>query len=249
MVVLAILRALVLIVAMSLYLLTYAASRVIWPHTKEAAFKLRRHWVRYMCFPILNIKVKVSGSPLTGAALYVCNHRSFLDPALISKYLDAFVIAKAEIADYPIINKGAEVTGIIWVRRDSHSSRSATKQAYVSTLQSGYNVLVYPEGTVSVAQQTLPFKKGTFYEAAANGFPVIPVAIEYKKASDLWTMHSLAKYYLRQCSKWSTEVKLSFGPTLSLTNGADLHSTAHEWINQELASMQSQWSEVWTNHE
>lgn len=245
MAVLAIVRAIVLILSMSAYILVYTVSRIIWPHTKESAFALRRHWISNVCLPILNVQVKVQGKLANKAALYVCNHRSFLDPAVISKYLDAFVIAKAEIADYPIINKGAEVTGVIWVRRDSQDSRVATRKAYVDTLQAGHNVLVYPEGTVSVAPESLDFKKGTFHEAAKNGFTVVPVAIEYRDKKDLWTIASLLKYYIQQCSSWSTHVKLHFGEPMTSTDGAELHSTAYQWINTEMKSMQSNWSRAW----
>ncbi|MBK7700798.1 MAG: hypothetical protein IPJ39_19750 [Saprospiraceae bacterium] len=37
------------------------------------------------------------------------------------------MIAKAEVAGYPIINKGAELTGVIWVDRNDQSSRTATR--------------------------------------------------------------------------------------------------------------------------
>jgi len=194
---------------------------------------------------VLNIKVQLQGKVAEGAALYVCNHRSFLDPAVISKYLDAFVIAKAEIADYPIINKGAEVTGVIWVRRDSQDSRVATRKAYVDTLQAGYNVLVYPEGTVSIEPTSLDFKKGTFHEAAKHGFKVVPVAIEYRDKKDLWSIASLLKYYIQQCSTWSTHVKLHFGEPLSAADGAELHDQAYQWINKEMHTMQTGWSRAW----
>jgi len=151
MILLAIFRALLLIITMTVYLLCYAVTRLIWKHTPESSFKLRRHWVSNMCLPILNIKVEMKGTPPKGGTLCICNHRSL-----------------------------AEVTGIIWVKRDSKDSRAATRQAYIDTIAKGYNVLVYPEGTVSTQKETLPFKRGTLNEAAKNGFKVVPAAIEYR---------------------------------------------------------------------
>ena len=245
MAILAYIRAIVLVLSMFVFLLLYAVSRIVLPHNKETAFALRRRWISWVCLPVLNIKVEVHGKPVDGAALYVCNHRSLLDPAIISKYLDAFVIAKAEIADYPLINKGAEVTGVIWVRRDSRDSRAATRQAYVDTIRDGYNVLVYPEGTISVDKQSLPFKRGTFNEAAKQGFAVVPMALEYRDASDLWTVHSMLTFFVRQCSKWRIETKLTFGPAIESTDGSVLHDKAETWVNEEMSRMQANWSRAW----
>lgn len=249
MAILAIIRAIILVLTMFLFLLLYAISRIVLPHTKETAFALRRRWISWICLPVLNIKTTVSGKPSDGAALYVCNHRSFLDPAIMSKYLDAFIIAKAEIANYPIINKGAEVTGIIWVRRDSRDSRAATRQAFVDTIKSGYNVLVYPEGTISVEKESLPFKMGTFHTAAKEGFAVVPMALEYRDASDLWTIYSLPKYYIKQASKWRIETKLTFGPALTSADGEQLHTQAHSWVNAEMKQMQDGWTRAWPSKE
>jgi len=246
---LAIIRGIIIVISMAVYLLFYAFSRIVLPHTKESAFSLRRHWIKYVCLPILNIKTELVGKPIDSAALYISNHRSFLDPAIISKYLDAFVIAKAEIADYPIINKGAEVTGVIWVRRSNKDSRAATRQAYVDTIKDGYNVLVFPEGTISTDPHTLPFKKGTFHSAAEEGFTVIPIALEYKDETDLWKNPNLLKYYLRQCNKWAIHTKLTFGPSIESKDGFDLHCQAEEWINQELVRMQEGWSKAFVSDE
>lgn len=242
MAILAILRAIVLILTMMIYLMVYAISRLVWKHTTESAFKLRKHWISYVCLPILNVKIDVKGGPINKASLYVCNHRSFLDPAIISKYLNAMVIAKAEIADYPIISKGAEVTGVIWVRRDSKDSRVGVRQAYIDTIKNGVNVLVFPEGTVSIGPKPLPFKMGTFAEAAKNNFTVIPMALEYKQSSDIWTTGNLIKYYIEQASKWSIHSKLTFGPPLKSKDGAELHEKAESWIRLEMKNQQKDWS-------
>jgi len=247
MILLAIFRALLLIITMTVYLLCYAVTRLIWKHTPESSFKLRRHWVSNMCLPILNIKVEMKGTPPKGGTLCICNHRSLLDPAIISKYMDAYIIAKAEIADYPIINKGAEVTGIIWVKRDSKDSRAATRQAYIDTIAKGYNVLVYPEGTVSTQKETLPFKRGTLNEAAKNGFKVVPAAIEYRDKSDLWTINGLLGYYLKQASKWAIHTKLTFGPEIESDDGDHIHEEAYKWVNEEVARMQKKWSRAFTD--
>lgn len=222
----------------------YTISTLFKGNTPERAFRLRRRWIRWVVLPTLNIKCDVKGTPPVTPALYVCNHRSFIDPMINCAYLNAFIIAKAEISKYPIINKGAEMTGVLWVKRDSIKSRSATREKLVETLLNGYNVLVYPEGTVGVTPETLKFSKGTFAEAVKNNLPIVPIALEYRDTKDMWQDTSFLQHYFNQFTSRRTEVKMSFGPAMTASDGPQLSLDAHAWINAELKEMQKDWSRV-----
>lgn len=237
-------RAILIVIGMTFFMLGYGISCIFKPHSKERALTLRQNYLRYLCIPILNIKVILEGRPQDMPALYVGNHRSFTDPLVLCAHLKAFVIAKAEVAHYPVINKGAELTGVIWVDRNNKDSRSLTRDKMVKTIKKGFNILVYPEGTVGIDRNTLPFKKGTFIEAANNNIPVIPVAIEFKSPRDMWVIHGFIGQYFYQYSKWKTEVKLSFGPVLTSTIGEELHQQSYNWVNAELTNMQKNWSKA-----
>ena len=64
----------------------------------------------------------------------------------------------------------------------------------------GYNIIVFPEGTVGKEKTTLPFKKGTFMEAASNNIPVVPVAIEFQSPKDMWIKEKFVPQYFHQSS-------------------------------------------------
>ena len=226
---------------MAIFMISYTISLLVTKHTPERAFRLRRNWLKLANF-ILNIKVEKQGAPPLTPAIYVSNHRSFSDPLVLLEHLNAYVIAKAEVSSYPLINKGAELTGIVYVKREDKDSRRATRDTMVDTISKGYNVLVYPEGTVGRDPHTLPFKMGTFFEAAREGIPVVPVAIEYRSPRDLWMIPNFIKQYLFQFSKWRTDVRLEFGPVLKGGDGLQLHDEAEHWVNQKIASMQKGWS-------
>lgn len=243
---LAALRALLIFAGMVGYMLFYGLSCIFIPHSPQRALRLRAHYLVYYCCPILNINIQTSGAPHPKTALYVANHRSFADPIVLCRYISAFVIAKAEVKSYPIINIGAELTGVIWVNRQDNESRSKTRSRMVEVIQSGFNVLVFPEGTVSLTKHTLPFKKGTFLEAAGNNIPVVPVAIEYQSGKDLWMKEKFIPQYFHQFSKWKTIVKISFGEPLHGSDGLKMYEEAQLWINHELTKMQAGWSEVFT---
>ena len=226
---------------MLIYLLLYAITRIFVSHTKDTGFKLRKFWIKSMGYPILNIHDEVKGNPINKPALYVANHRSFADPVVMSKYLDAFIIAKAEVANYPIINKGAEVTGIIYVKREDKTSRNTARKAFVDVIENGFNVLVYPEGTVCIDKHPLSFKKGTFYEAVKHNIPVVPVAIEFKDKKDLWMIPNFVSQYLHQFGFWKTSVKLAFGPEMEADDGDILREKCYSWIDSQLLEMQENW--------
>jgi lyso-ornithine lipid O-acyltransferase len=229
---------------MVLWMLGYSIKSLFVKHSPERAFGLRKHWLKYVGYPVMNIQVKVEGMPLDEPAIYVANHRSFADPVVICGYLDAYIIAKAEVANYPIISTGAKLTGVIFVKRENKASRNEVRDMMIDTIQKGYNVLVFPEGTVGVQKHTLDFRAGTFHEAAENGVPIVPIAIEFKSEKDLWLIPNFVKLFLNQFSKWKTEAKLSFGPAMRSEDGEKLRSEAQAWVNAKLVEMHEGWTEV-----
>lgn len=239
---LALIRALGIALSILIYLFGYAISTIFKKHTTERAFALRRTWLK-LANRILGHRIEFTGKPIQGAALYISNHRTFSDPIIQTMVLDAFIIAKAEVGNIPIVSKGAEVTGIIYVKRESLKSRKETRDSLLNTLNSGYNVLVYPEGTVGEKAKTKPFKKGTFNTAATHNYPVVPIAIEYKKERNRWQNRSLGSQYFKQYGNWRTQIKVEIGPALRSEDGRQLTKDCHDWINQKLGEMQDGWAE------
>jgi 1-acyl-sn-glycerol-3-phosphate acyltransferase len=241
--VLAAIRFIIIILGMILWMLAYFITTPILGNNQDRAFWLRKHYLKYLAIPVLNLRIELVGAPPTeGNFLYISNHRSFADPVVLCRYIDAFVIAKAEVAKYPIINRGAELTGVLYVKRTDKSSRSETRKLMIETIQSGRNILVYPEGTVSTTKRTLPFNPGTFHSAAEHGFNIVPVAIEYRDNSDLWTYHSFVRQVFNQFSKWAIYVKLEFGQPIHTNNGETLVKDVEAWVNDTLLKMQKNWS-------
>lgn len=226
------------------YMGLYGLSRIFYDHNSDTAFSLRKLWLKTVGIPVLNIHILKEGEIYEKPAIYMGNHRSFADPIIVCRYIDAFVIAKAEVANYPIINKGAELTGVIWVDRNNKNSRQATREKLVETWARGHNILVFPEGTVSSEPGTLPFKMGTFLEAAQNGIPVVPFAVEFRSKQDLWVLEKFIPQYFYQFSKWKTEVKFSIGAPMTDSDGERLQQRTKAWIDAKLAEQQKGWSEI-----
>lgn len=194
-----------------------------------------------IALPILGICIEKKGEIHDRPALYVCNHRSLSDPIALCYFLDAFVIAKAEVGDIPLLNKGALITGIIYVKRESKDSRKATRKAMVDAVLEGKNVLVYPEGTTNANFKTLPYRPGTFVEAASNGIPIVPVTCEYKSENDLWIERGLPAHWFYQFWKVRTDIKLIIGKAMQSDDFEKIRSKAEAWTNEQIVEIHREW--------
>lgn len=231
-----------MILFMALLIIGYLVVGIFVEFDQKSAYKLRKLYFRYFFIPIGNLKIEVQGDPsYSGPTLFVSNHRSLVDIVLYN-YIEAAVVAKSEISDYPLVNKGAEITGIIWVDRSNRKSRAMTKEKIRETLEAGHNVHLFPEGTVSTSPTTLPFKKGAFDVASRLDVPVVPIAIDYRDTSDIWKISHIFKHFMIAFSKWKTEIKIHIGPKMKGKDGASLTQQAEEYVNQQLKIMQKGWS-------
>ena len=233
--ILAFFRAIIAFLCIAIFVFAYVITIPIFGNTQERAFKLRRMWIA-LGMKIFGIKLTHTGEPLNQPALYVSNHLSFTDPIATCKYVDAFVIAKAEVGNIPLLSKGVEMTGVIYVDRGSKSSRSNTRKALVDTLTSGKNVLVYPEGTVSQDSIILPYKSGAFREAFANDIPIVPIAIAYGAEKDVWKNTGLVSHFFKQLSYWRTEIIHEIGAPITGADGDEIAQKANAWTREKISS-------------
>ncbi len=242
--VLAVIRAILVILLMVIFVGIYMLSLIVSKHTAKRAFRLRRNYSR-IAIRILNLHVEIIGekSDVT-PAIYVSNHRSFSDPVVISLFSDVFVIAKAEVANMPIINKAVEMTGIIYVKREEKSSRAATRETLVKTIKENKNVLIFAEGTVSGTKEILPLKYGSFIAAADNDINIIPIALEYQSKRDLWIVPSFLGQHVQQFGKWRTNCRITYGEPLLDKDGVALHDKTQNWLEENVSMLQEGWSKA-----
>lgn len=192
----------------------------------------RQGWLRTM-IPFLGIRIELAGLEHRpqGSAVYVGNHRSYIDPVVLARYTSGVVIGKAEVSRWPLIGAGARMGGVIFVRREDKDSRSATLQSMEELLRAGYAILVYPEGTTTRAPGLLPFRPGAFRTAAKLNVPVVPVAIEYVDPDDAWIGDdTFVRHFFQTFRKKYVDVRMTFGKPLMNTDDVELLNSAHTWI-------------------
>ena len=214
-------------------------------HPKDsvpAGIRWRRKWHKAM-LPFVGIRIKVSGRENlpAGPAIFVGNHRSYIDPVVASRYAESVVISKSEVAGWPLIGKGITITGVVFVRRDDKESRSNAILAMESLLKKGVSVLVFPEGTTTRAPEFLPFRPRTFQLACELGVPVIPLAIEYEDPDDAWIGDdTFLRHFFQTFGKRRIDIHLTIGPAMRHTDGEMLMNMVHDWIENTLRTL-SKW--------
>ena len=80
-----------------------------------------QHFCRQLC-KVFNIEVQVHGEIPREPALWVSNHVSWLDIAVLGSGARVFFLAKAEIENWPILGKLAKGGGTLFIKRGSGDS-------------------------------------------------------------------------------------------------------------------------------
>jgi lyso-ornithine lipid O-acyltransferase len=139
---------------------------------------------RLVCM-ILGIKVRVHGKRSdTTPTLFVCNHVSYLDIEVMGGLVPGSFVAKAEVATWPFFKTLAKAQRTIFVERTS-SKASASRDEMLKRLNTGDNLMLFPEGTSSDGTRVLPFRSALFGVAQLrrDDKPILvqPVAISYTR--------------------------------------------------------------------
>lgn len=205
----------------------------------------RKLWSK-ISLGILNFRIEVRGTvPTDRNYLFVGNHRSSLDPFIFLAQGNANPVSRGDVRKYPIIGKGAEITGIIFVDKESKSSRGATKEAIYQALKNGKSVMIYPEGKTGAQPYTTTFQKGSYEQAAELQVPVVPFVVEYKSVNDYWDhTDTMLVHYLKNLSKPRTDIRLSIGDPIAGDNSWALLRQSQQWINDEIEVLRKDWGGV-----
>lgn len=133
-------------------------------------------------FPLIGIRHQnIHTVPLNPsvAQIFVANHVSYLDAALLVKVfrLPLRALGKAEIGKLPVFGYIYR-KAIVTVDRSSAANRSRSVQVLKAVLRKSISVLVFPEGTFNETGKPLKdFYDGAFRIAIETGTPIRPVLL------------------------------------------------------------------------
>jgi lyso-ornithine lipid O-acyltransferase len=129
-----------------------------------------QHFCRQLC-RVFNVDVRIHGEIPRTPALWVSNHISWLDIAVLGSAARVFFLAKAEIEQWPLIGKLAKGGGTLFIKRGSGDSVKIREQI-TEFLSTDTPVLFFPEATTTDGTQIKKIHGRLLGAAIESGQPV-----------------------------------------------------------------------------
>lgn len=136
-----------------------------------------------MTLRCLGVRRRVRGTPPPkgAAGLIVSNHVSWLDICVLGAERPLSFVAKSEVAGWPGFGFLARLQQTVFIERRARSSTARQRDDLKARLEAGDTLILFPEGTSSDGNRTLPFKTALFAVAGTrvDGRPVTvqPVSV------------------------------------------------------------------------
>lgn len=134
----------------------------------------------------LRVEVRVEGSIPAGGQLWVANHLSWLDPLVLLSLRPSGILAKRELADFPVVGRGAQRAGVRFVRREDPSSRAVALRGLRGELAAGRDFLLFPEGTTTPGEGLAPLREGALRLAFRMKIPILALNLASDHSSYPW---------------------------------------------------------------
>jgi len=201
--------------------------------------RIRRKWARVL-LPHLGIKMHVVGTPPDFPCIVAANHRSYLDPAVLAHDVVGYGVAKAEVAKWPVIGWGARIAGVIFLKRESLTSRKLALDGIAEKIREGFPVIIFVEGTTHTQPATIDFKSGSFKLAANEGFAIVPAAIEFHSPEDYWVgSDTFLPHLWKRLKVKEKHAYVRYGPTIRGDDWEDMMRRTKSWIDAELLAIRN----------
>lgn len=141
-----------------------------------------------LVLPLVGLRFRRIGVPMTHPGAMVANHASWLDILTLTRASRIFFVSKAEVADWPVIGRIARAVGSEFINRRPTEAKRQTEILH-ARLRRGDRLCLFPEGTSSDGQRVLPFKSSLFAVFLAPDLQpllwVQPVSILYRPCPGL----------------------------------------------------------------
>lgn len=193
---------------------------------------------------IWGIDLEVRGKPVvSGPALLVCNHISWLDILVIHATRHCRFVSKSELRDWPVLGTLATGGGTLYIERAQRKDAMRMVKDMAQSLRKGDVLAVFPEGTTGDGMGMLPFHANLIQSAIEAEAPIQPMALQFvdTKTNSI----SMAARYIDDDtlldSVWSTlnarglKAVVNFGE-LQTTQGRDRRVWSQD-LHREVSSL------------
>lgn len=176
----------------------------------------------------------------------ISNHLSYLDGVILGSLLPLIFVSKSEVASWRMFGWMARLGGTVFINR----RRPLLSRDYVDEisrlLESGVNVLVFPEGTSTNGEGVLAFQPVFFQAPLASQAYVLALTVSYAKANGkavgtanrddvLWYGQTkILAHMLRALKTRQIEARIVIHPRARATASSQGHSQDRKALSESL---------------
>ena len=179
-----------------------------------------RRWAR-ASLAVLRVDARIDPGPSPrdtlprAPRLVVANHRSTIDILLLLDLFGGHLLARGDMADWPVFGRLARTGGTLFVDRADPASGAAAVQRVRERLRRGKTIGVFPEGTTFDDDEVRPFHAGAFVAAAREKAEVLPVGIAYEGGHAIFGDEPAGAHFARLLRAPKTRVAVAIGAGFS----------------------------------
>lgn len=135
---------------------------------------------------VCGARVQVIGTHLKRDVFYIANHVSWVDILALAGASGTAFVAKAELAEAPVVGWLASLNRTVFVKRENRLGVAEQINALKEALVDNWSVTVFPEGTTTDGQSLLPFKTSmmSVLDPPPPGVLVQPVVLDYGEVAE-----------------------------------------------------------------
>ncbi|HMM44415.1 MAG TPA: lysophospholipid acyltransferase family protein [Candidatus Macondimonas sp.] len=163
------------------------------PWWRALRHRVIRHWFRILV-RLLGLRITLVGQVVDGPVLRVANHISWLDVVVLNAISPSVFVAKAEVAQWPLIGWMANWLGTLYLRRGDVLSSQRLTEVMSWQFRRAETVTLFPEGTTGNGAVLGKFHARLYQPALSTKTAVQPVAIAYPDARAGGQTHPLAPF-------------------------------------------------------
>lgn len=212
---------------------------------------VKKHRVHYrmmhlwgtMCSAIVGYKINITGNfPKNETVFVACNHMGYADIIALSKIIPIYFVSKAEVEDWPLIGKLANLVNTIMISRKRDKALSDIKNTVKERLDSQGNVLVFLEGQSTDGSSVLPFRSPLLQAPIDANSRVVPISLIWSTDNPKLNMsediaywrdeQNFMKHMVRHLGKNSKNLEVVIGDPIDIKehNRKTLAKYAHEQV-------------------
>ncbi len=138
-----------------------------------------RSWGRITLFMVGGRLQRTGTSAHHVPHILVSNHLSYIDIAVYAAHMNGVMVAKKEVATWPVLGRMTRDMGSIFVDRKNPIDLLRVNTEIAQALDDGLDVLIFPEGTSTKGDTVLPFMASLLAVPAERKLSVHYASISY----------------------------------------------------------------------